>query len=93
MLFILNLPHNAAADWLSVFLIASDQHRDQVVSDYESIVNSAAASISQAVVAVACRTLEATAMAKLKGVPSAYTTAASFEGSHLVSITDAGAAA
>ena len=49
MLFILNLPHNAAVDWLSVFLIASDQHRDQVVSDDESIANSAAASISQAV--------------------------------------------
>ena len=71
MLFILNLPHNAAVEQLSVFLMAGyvsiRRHPVVVVSDYESVINSAAASISLAVVAVACRTLAAT-MAKPMGV-------------------------
>ena len=60
---------------LSVFLIAGyvrfHLRHVQVVSDYESVVNSAAVSIGQAVVAVVtCRTLAAT-MVELRGVPSA----------------------
>ena len=54
---------------LSVFLVVgyvSIHRHPVVVSDYESVTNSAAASISLAVVAVACRTLAAT-MAKPMG--------------------------
>ena len=61
-------------DLLSVFLIAASfvsiHRRPVVVSDYEYVINSAAASISLAVIVVACRTLAAT-MAKPMGVPFA----------------------
>ena len=61
-------------DLLSVFLIAagfvSIHRRPVVVSDYEYVINSAAASISLAVIVAACRTLAAT-MAKPMGVPFA----------------------
>ena len=81
---------------LSVFLIAGyvrfHLRHVQVVSDYESVVNSAAVSIGQAVVAVVtCRTLAAT-MAELRGVPSAHITA-TFEGFHLVFNVDVRAVA
>ena len=60
-------------DLLSVFLIAASfvsiHRRPVVVSDYEYVINSAAASISLSA-AVACRTLAAT-MAKPMGVPFA----------------------
>ena len=81
---------------LSVFLIAGyvifHLRLVQVVSDYESIVNSAIVSIGQAVVAVVtCRTLAAT-MAELGGVPSAHITA-TFEGYRLVFVADVRAVA